>query len=150
VFRNEHTLIGALNRLNIQTRLTSRPAASANNKTETARVLATFQFVARPIVSSEGRLIAGPAISIATAAAGGAPEESRINAKGISKKVGNANGTATTATATTTKIFAAVESNGPTGNQRATSIEIKTPTAINGTVRTATCHHERNSAANVG
>src|SRR5688572_28976796 len=131
-------------------RFTSSPPASASSSTESATMLATFQFVARPIVSSDGRLIAGPAISIATAAAGGAPADSKMRANGISKKVGMASGTATTATAKTTKIFAPVESNAPAGNQRATSIEIKTPAAINGTVRTATRAHERTNTINDG
>ena len=75
----------------------------------------TFQFVERMIVSSEGRFTEGPAIKRATAAPIGAPELSSIRASGISKKVGNASGTAMAATTTMARSLAAVESNVRTG-----------------------------------
>ena len=81
----------------------------ASAKIAKATAPATFQFVDRVIVNSDGKLIAGPAIIIATAAPAGAPAESNSRASGISKKVGIAKGTAISATtmvATTTAVLA--------------------------------------------
>src|SRR6266436_5879524 len=98
----------------------------------------TFQFVERIIVSSDGRLTDGPAIRSATAAPAGAPDPSSIRASGISKKVGNANGTATPATTAMAKNLAAVESNVRTGIIWAMIIEASTPITITGNNRTDT------------
>src|SRR5215510_3649423 len=79
-------------------KLTKIPAKTANSKIENATAPATFQFVDRAIVKSEGRLMAGPAIITAIAAPAGAPAESNKSASGISKKVGIASGSAISAT----------------------------------------------------
>ena len=99
----------------IQKKVTIVPLTTAKVHTDAATMAATFQFVDLIIVSSEGRFTDGPAISSATAAPAGAPEPSRIRARGISKKVGNANGTATAATIAMARNLAAVESNVRTG-----------------------------------
>src|SRR5712692_6953942 len=91
--------------------LTRTPPPTAKIQIDAATMAATFQFVDRVIVSSEGRFTDGPAMSNATAAPTGAPDPSSIRASGISKKVGNANGTATAATTTMAKNCAAGELN---------------------------------------
>ena len=96
-------------------KLTSIPLATARVQMDDATTAETFQFVERMIVSSEGRFTEGPAIKRATAAPTGAPDPSSIRASGISKKVGNANGTATAATIAIARNLAAVESNVRTG-----------------------------------
>ena len=98
-----------------QNKLTIIPLTIAKVHIDAASMPATFQFVDLIIVSSEGRLTDGPAISNATAAPIGAPELSNIRASGISKNVGNANGTARAATTTMARNLAAVESNVRTG-----------------------------------
>jgi len=95
----------------LQRKLTRLPLATAKIHIDPATRAATFQFVDRVIVNREGRFTDGPAMSSATAAPRGAPEASSIRASGISKNVGNANGTAKAATATTARNFAPVESN---------------------------------------
>src|SRR5262249_9908851 len=109
---------------------------------EAATAPATFQFVERAIVKSDGRLIAGPAIMIATAGPAGAPTESNSSASGISKKVGIASGTAIIATTMVARNCPRVEAITPIGIHNAIAIEIKTPIPINGNVLTATCPHE--------
>ena len=96
-------------------KLTNIPLATAKVQTDAATRAATLQFVDLVIVSSEGRFTDGPAIRSATAAPAGAPDPSSIRASGISKKVGNANGTATAATTAMARNLAAVESNVRTG-----------------------------------
>jgi hypothetical protein len=115
----------------------------------TATEVATFELVDRAIVKSEGKLMAGPAMSIATAAPAGAPAESSSSANGISKNVGIASGAATRATAMMTRICAPPEEKSFQGTQRAIAIETTTPIAINGTVRIATCRHDRTNAMNI-
>src|SRR5437867_105943 len=78
---------------------------TAITQTEAATTAATFQLVDRMMVSSEGRLTAGPAMSKAKAAPTGAPELSNTKASGISKNVGRASGTANVATTTTDNNF---------------------------------------------
>ncbi len=102
------------------------------------------------MVKSEGRFTEGPVMSIATAAPIGAPAESRINANGISKNVGIASGIAIRATTTIATICPFVEARVPTGSHSAIAIETTTPMAINGTVRTATCKHDRRNLVSTG
>src|SRR5260370_42587147 len=90
-------------------KLTNIPLATAKVQTDAATRAATLQFVDLVIVSSEGRFTDGPATSSATAAPMGAPDPSSIRAIGISKKVGNANGTATAATTMVAKKYPAGE-----------------------------------------
>src|SRR2546425_8976692 len=99
-----------------QKKLVIVPLATAKVHIDAATIAATFQFVDLIIVSSEGRLTDGPAIRSATAAPAGAPDPSSIRASGISKKVGNANGTATAATTAMARNLAAVESKVRTRN----------------------------------
>jgi hypothetical protein len=73
---------------------------------EAATTAATFQLVVLMIVRSEGRFMAGPAISSARAAPTGAPAASKTKASGISKNVGSASGTANVATKITAMRFA--------------------------------------------
>src|SRR3989441_13338232 len=98
-----------------QKKLAIVPLATAKVHIDAATMAATFQFVDLIIVSSEGRLTDGPAIRSATAAPIGAPEPSSIRASGISKKVGNASGTAMAATTAMARNLAAVESKVRTG-----------------------------------
>src|SRR5262249_53492247 len=74
------------------------PPARAISQTKPATEAATFQPAIRAVARSDGRLIAGPANSNATAAPVGNPAESKLKAKGISKNVGRASGTARVAT----------------------------------------------------
>jgi len=119
----------------VQKRLTKNPPATESTNIAKATEAATFQLVEREIVKSDGRLTAGPATIIATAAPGGAPAESKINANGISKNVGRASGTASRPTTTIATVSPAVEARAPTGSHSATAIEISTPTAINVSLR---------------
>src|SRR5216684_7927367 len=119
-------------------KLTNIPLATAKVQTDAATRAATLQFVDLVIVSSEGRFTDGPATSSATAAPIGAPDPSRMRAIGISKKVGNANGTATAATTMMAKNCAAGELNVRTGIIWAMIIEANTPRTITGTNRTVT------------
>src|SRR5688572_4557236 len=85
---------------------TNIPLATAMAQIEAATTAATFQLVVLMMVRSEGRLMAGPAMSSARAAPTGAPDASKTNASGISKNVGRASGTANVATNITAMNFA--------------------------------------------
>src|SRR3982074_3381275 len=85
----------------LQLEFTSIPLTTAITHTEAATTAATFQLVDLMIVSSDGRLTAGPAMSRAIAAPTGAPELSNTKASGISKNVGSASGMANVATTMT-------------------------------------------------
>src|SRR5213593_2896547 len=74
------------------------PPASAMSHTNKATEAATFQPAVRAVAKSDGRLIAGPANSNATAAPVGNPADSKLKASGISRNVGKASGTARVAT----------------------------------------------------
>src|SRR6266850_4699416 len=126
-----------------QIEFTSTPLTTAITQTEAATTAATFQLVLLVIVSSEGRLIAGPAISRAKAAPIGAPALSNTNAKGISKNVGSASGTANVATTITANNFALGDVNAFAGSHCAITIETRTPIIITGITRRATFTHER-------
>src|SRR5260370_5797131 len=104
-----------LSKIGAHRRLTNIPLVTAKVKTDAATRAATLQFVELVIVNSEGRFTEGPAMSSATAAPIGAPDPSSIRAKGISKKVGKANGTATAATTMMAKNCAVGELNVRTG-----------------------------------
>src|SRR5260221_5080055 len=114
-FRTKELISCSVEKTTVQKKLTIVPLTTAKVHIDTATMAATFQFVDLIIVSSEGRLTDGPAIRSATAAPTGAPDPSSIRASGISKKVGNANGTATAATTAMARSLAAVESNVRTG-----------------------------------
>src|SRR5712692_5374694 len=118
--------------------LTRTPPPTAKIQIDAATRAATFQFVDRVIVSSEGRFTDGPAMSNATAAPTGAPDPSNIRASGISKKVGSASGTAKAATTTIARNLSAFELYVPAGTNCAITIESSTPIIITGTNRAAT------------
>ena len=130
-------------------KLAIAPPATAITKMVAATVPATFQLLVRAMVNNDGRFTAGPAISRGTTAARGAPAEIKINARGISKNVGSASGTAMIAITTILAIVPQPERKMPRGNNRAISIEIKTPITIRGRVRTATLKHERKKAIGI-
>src|SRR5258708_10065009 len=66
--QNERANILSSVKTTAQRKLTNIPLATARVQMEHATTAATFQFVERVIVSSEGRLTEGPAIVSATAA----------------------------------------------------------------------------------
>ena len=61
-----------------------------------------------------------------------------------------ASGTAIRATTTIATVCPPVDARAPTGSHSAMAIEINTPTAINGSVRTATCSHDRKNVVKTG
>ena len=88
-------------------------------------------------------------MSMAKAADGGAPADSRISASGISKNVGIASGIAINAITIVKTTAPVVELNAPVGNHSAMNIEIKTPNTMIGTVRTATRIQDFSNAVTV-
>src|SRR2546423_8920684 len=97
----------------------------ASAKIAKAKAPATFQFVDRAIVNSDGKLTAGPAIIIATAAPAGAPADSRSNASGISKNVGIAKGTAINDTTLGANIRPRPDASNATGSHISSAIDSK-------------------------
>src|SRR5262249_26786052 len=75
----------------------SNPQPAAIVHRNSASTTAIFQCVYLATVNNEGKLTAGPANNSAAAAPAGAPAASNPSASGISKNVGRANGTATSA-----------------------------------------------------
>src|SRR5881396_1364363 len=110
------------------------------SQTNRATEPATFQPAIRAVANSDGRLIAGPANSNATAAPAGNRAESKLKASGISRNVGRASGTASVPTNSIANVRDVPPANAPAGNHLTRIIETTSPRMRAGTVRTRTLY----------
>ena len=90
---------------------TISPPIHASSPIVSAVRVASLHDVARPIAKSDGRLIAGPANRTAAAAPAGAPMLTSVKARGISKNVGSASGTAIAEASAIAAIFPLPDAN---------------------------------------
>src|SRR5207302_1179626 len=112
-------------------------------QTDTDTVAATVQPLTLAILRRDGRFTAGPANSKITATPGENPAARRLMDRGISRNVGNANGTAIVATIRMTARFAPGEWKMVVGRSWTMSIDAKAPISTTGTVRIETTPSDR-------